>query len=218
VPLQGDRAKTQTLLFRRTASLSGFLPLSQCWNFVDLPVIHKVSASNCSPHGSSVFPAMMESRFGLTPLRRCIEGLRLAEEIGSMPDTQWFVERVINTYTASFGGGEYVDQMRLLEALRIVWSHQCGGRGLILDYISQRERAVRDKGPTPVITTSMPASAQASLRAHTTAANQDGSATRRDDELVVSMALERLGYRYLPSMRAQCVSSPLFKRLIGCHR
>ena len=92
---------------------------------------------------------MIECRFGLSPLSRCIEGLRLAEEIGNMPDSRWFVARVINTYTASFGG-EYVDEMRVLEALRILWGQQCRERGLILDYIVQRQQDCRNKASPAV--------------------------------------------------------------------
>jgi len=106
-------------------------------------------ATTCDFAAPLLLRRMIESRFGLTPLSRCIEGLRLAEEIGNMPDTRWFVARVIDTYTASFGG-EYVDEMRVLEALRILWGQRCGERGAIFDYIVQRQQDCRDKASPAV--------------------------------------------------------------------
>ena len=70
------------------------------------------------------------SRFGVTPLKRCVELLRTCEEIG-LPDSWWLVERAL--------GSRYVDKLVLLQTLRIVWNERSGGRGPIFDYVVQRE-------------------------------------------------------------------------------
>ena len=77
------------------------------------------------------------SRFGVTPLRRCVELLRTCEEIG-LPDSWWLVERAINAYMIALGS-RYVDKLVLLQTLRIVWNEGSGGRGPIFDYVVQRE-------------------------------------------------------------------------------
>ena len=70
------------------------------------------------------------SRFGVTPLKRCVELLRTCEEIG-LPDSWWLVERPL--------GSRYVDKLVLLQTLKIVWNERSGGRGPIFDYVVQRE-------------------------------------------------------------------------------
>ena len=79
----------------------------------------------------------IDSRFGVTPLRRCVELLRTCEEIG-LPDSWWLVERAINAYMIALGS-RYVDKLVLLQTLKIVWNERSGGRGPIFDYVVQRE-------------------------------------------------------------------------------
>jgi hypothetical protein len=65
-----------------------------------------------------------------------------------MPAAQWLVVRVVDTYMNTFGG-EYADQMRVLDALRVVWSQRHGECGLIANYIAQRESDLREKAQLP---------------------------------------------------------------------
>ena len=92
----------------------------------------KIDAGNMIEAGD-----IIGSRFGVTPLKRCVELLRTCEEIG-LPDSWWLVERAINAYIIALGS-RYVDKLVLLQTLKIVWNERSGGRGAIFDYVVQRE-------------------------------------------------------------------------------
>ena len=56
----------------------------------------------------------------ISPLKRCLEALKIAREIG-LPDAMWLVERAVKWYMQS-AGQNYTNKMISLEALKSSWT------------------------------------------------------------------------------------------------
>ena len=90
-------------------------------------------------------PMPRETLWPTTPLKRCLEILKLARQIGDS-ETIWLAHRAINTYMES-AGPNYQDKMLCLEALRISWRRhtKTDAPVLILNYIESLHRGLRAK-------------------------------------------------------------------------
>jgi hypothetical protein len=88
-------------------------------------------------------PVPIESAWQISPLRRCLEALKLAREIG-MPDAMWLAERAVKSYMQS-AGPNYTDKRISLEALKSSWSQHGNTRDadLISGLITKFERDLR---------------------------------------------------------------------------
>jgi len=89
-------------------------------------------------------PVPIESAWQISPLKRCLEALKMAREIG-MPDAMWLAERAVKSYMQS-AGPNYSDKMRSLEALKSSWSQHGNTRDgdLIWQFITKVEGELRE--------------------------------------------------------------------------
>jgi hypothetical protein len=80
----------------------------------------------------------------ITPLRRCLELLKLADQIGAQ---EWLAERAIKAYLDSVADN-FASKMQALGALQILWNEHNASPDLhlILNCIEKTERDLRDHG------------------------------------------------------------------------
>jgi hypothetical protein len=90
-----------------------------------------------------LLPVPIESAWQISPLRRCLEALKFAREIG-VPDAMWLAERAVKSYMQS-AGPNYTDKRISLEALKSSWSQYGNTRDadLISGLITKFERDLR---------------------------------------------------------------------------
>lgn len=79
----------------------------------------------------------------ITPLRRCLELLKLADQIGGQ---EWLAERAIKAYL-DLVDGNLASKMQALGALQILWNENNASPDLqlILNSIEKTERDLRDQ-------------------------------------------------------------------------
>jgi len=102
-----------------------------------------MQASMNSP--DNLLPVPMESAWQISPLKRCLEVLKIASEIG-LPDAMWLVERAVKSYMQS-AGQNYTNKMISLEALKSAWGHHgdTTGADLIWEFITKVEGDLRER-------------------------------------------------------------------------
>ena len=81
----------------------------------------------------------------ISPLKRCLEALKMSREIG-LPEAMWLPRRAINGYVDSTGSN-YAAKMQRLEALRTLWARcpNAGDPDPIRDYMDSIEHELRGK-------------------------------------------------------------------------
>jgi hypothetical protein len=95
-------------------------------------------------HSDDLLPVPIESAWQISPLKRCLEALKIAREIG-VSDAMWLVERAVKSYMQA-AGPNYTHKMISLEALKSSWREQRDATDAdsIWDFIAKCERDLRE--------------------------------------------------------------------------
>jgi len=122
---------------RRTQNVA---PVRELAEPVDMRLSIQASM-NCP---DNLLPVPVESVWQISPLKRCLEVLKIAREIG-LPNAMWLVKRAVKSYMQS-AGPNYTDKMISLEALKSASGHHgdAADADPIWEFITNIERELRE--------------------------------------------------------------------------